>query len=77
MPLFYITGEEIKMGDQVVLHGSPGEVELVADPEINPDDWFVTEYGGGIMILDSEMGSVFLDNPHENDELDFVSRAAE
>ena len=76
MSLYYLSGQEIKKGDRVILHGAPGEVELVADPDINPDDWFVTEFGGGIRILHSEMGSVFIDNPQENDELDLVSRLA-
>ena len=74
MPLVYLSGEEIKKADRVTLHGAPGEVEFIADPDINPDDWFVTEFGGGIMVLPSEMGSIFIDKPQENDELDFVSR---
>jgi hypothetical protein len=48
-----VTGEEIKK-DRVLLHGEPGEIELVADPTV-PDsetDWFVQEYGGGGMILE-------------------------
>jgi hypothetical protein len=38
----------------VLFHGEPGGIELVADPTV-PDpetDWFVQEYGGGVMILD-------------------------
>jgi hypothetical protein len=32
MPFFYSSGEEIRKGDRVLLHGEPGEIELVADP---------------------------------------------
>ena len=54
MALTYMTGEEIKKGDRVLFHREPGEIELVADPLV-PDpetDWFVQEYGNGVMILE-------------------------
>ena len=38
MPFFYSSGEEIAKGDRVLLHGEPGEIELVADPAESPDD---------------------------------------
>jgi hypothetical protein len=74
MPLTDLSGEEIKKGDRVVYCGVPGEVEFVADPLANPDYWFVKEFGGGAMILDSQIGSVFLHEPGTDDELLFVSR---
>ena len=40
----------------------------------SPDDWFVTEYGGGAMLLDSEFGDVFFDDPHNHEDLVLVSR---
>jgi hypothetical protein len=32
MAFFYHSGEEIKPGDRVSLHGEPAEIEFVADP---------------------------------------------
>lgn len=54
MSLFYQTGEEIQKGDRVVFHGEPGEIEFVADPA-SPNsevDWYIEEYGGGVMVLE-------------------------
>ena len=77
MPLKYVSGEEILKGDHVRLDGSTGVVEFVADPE-NPTaetEWYIQEYGGGVMILDALIGSVFDGDPQENDCLEFVRRA--
>lgn len=51
----YQSGEEIKPGDRVLLHGEPGEVEFVVDPLSDPANWYVTEYGGGVMILEPKV----------------------
>ena len=51
--LKYRSGEEIRKGDRVLLHGKPAEVELVAfDPNEPEHAWHVQEFGGGITILD-------------------------
>jgi hypothetical protein len=65
MPLKYQSGEEIHKGDRVLFHGDPAEIELVADPLVsNPEtDWYVKEYGGGVMVFEMEpknFGRVFL-----------------
>jgi hypothetical protein len=77
VPLTYVTGEEIKKGDQVLLHGEPGEIELVADPMV-PDpetDWYVREYGRGVMILEPKyFGRTFLPEPQTVEDLEFVAR---
>jgi hypothetical protein len=77
MPLFYQSGEEIKKGDRVIFHGEPGEIEFVADPA-SPDsetDWYIKEYGGGIMVLEPKhFGRAFLPTPTESN-LWFVSRS--
>jgi hypothetical protein len=76
MPFFYSSGEEIKVGDQVLLHGEPGEVEVVADPLLNPEDWLVTEKGGGVMITESKIfGRLFLSKPQGYEDLTFVARS--
>ena len=77
MPLFYMSGEEIKKGDKVLFHGEPGEIELVADPEVtDPEtDWYVQEYGGGVMIIEPKyFGRAFLPDPRNAEDLEFVAR---
>lgn len=77
MPLSYMTGEEVKKGDRVLFHGEPGQIELVADPSI-PDpetDWFVQEYGSGVMILEPKyFGRAFVSDPSTHCDLEFVAR---
>jgi hypothetical protein len=70
MTFFYSSGEEIRKGDRVLLHGEPGEIELVADPAESPDDWFVKNQGGGVMVL----GRLFIAEPETDEHLTFVSR---
>ena len=41
MPFFYSSGEDIRPGDRVLIHGEAGEIEFIADPAKNPDDWYV------------------------------------
>jgi hypothetical protein len=48
MPFFYSSCEEIRKRDRVLLHGEPGEIELVADPAESPDDWLVVSAGAKI-----------------------------
>ena len=78
MPLFYGSGEEVKAGDRILYHDEPGEIEFVADPEIDPQNWHVTEFGGGVMIKEPKFfGLVFVPNPTDDEDLVFQSRAAE
>jgi hypothetical protein len=75
MPFFYSSGEEIRKGDRVLLHGEPGEIELVADPAESPDDWFVKNQGGGIMVVELKVfGRLFIPKPEADEHLIFVSR---
>jgi hypothetical protein len=74
----YMTGEEVRKGDQVLFHRTPRRIEFIAlaggDPEL---DWYVQEYGGGVMLWDSEGGSTFIpaDQIGQTDDLEFVSRS--
>jgi len=74
----YQSGEEIKKGDRVLYHREPGHIEIVAaelgDPET---DWFVQEYGGGVMVVEKIAGRTFIpaDQIEEEEDLEFVSRA--
>ena len=76
MPFFYQSGEEIKLGDRVLIHGEPEEIEVVADPVHDPNDWYVTEYGDGVMIVEPKVfGRLFIQAPvSQDDHLEFVSR---
>ena len=60
------------------LHGEPGEVEFVADPLEDPNDWYVKEYGGGAMIAEPKVfGRLFIHVPvGEYKDLEFVSRCS-
>jgi hypothetical protein len=62
----------------VRLHGEPGEIGLVADPEGDPNDWFVQQYGGAVMIVEPEVfGALFVDAPiSQCDDLEFLSRGS-
>jgi hypothetical protein len=74
MPFFYSSGEQIRKGDRVLLHGEPGEIELVADPAESPDDWLKNQ-GGGIMVLELKVfGRLFITEPETDEHLIFVSR---
>jgi hypothetical protein len=77
MALTYVTGEEIRKGDRVLFHGEPGEIELVADAAIAnlETDWYVQEYGRGVMILEPRnFGRAFLSEPQAAEDLEFVGR---
>ena len=57
------------------LHGEPAEIEFVADPAVDPANWFVETYGGGVMIVESKVaGHLFVPDPQEYEDLEFVSR---
>ena len=78
MPLKYQSGEEIRKGDRVLFHGSPGAVEFVADPLVNdPEtDWYVQQYGGGVMVLQpGYTGHCFISDTENAEDLVLVSRA--
>jgi hypothetical protein len=78
VPFFYQSGEEIRLGDRVLLHGEPGEVEVVADPHADPNDWYVETYGGGVLILEPKVfGRLFVGDPvTDYDGLSFVARGS-
>jgi hypothetical protein len=78
MALKYQSGEEIRKGDRVLFHGAPARVELVASELGDPEtDWFVQEYGGGVMILERVSGRTFVaaDQLPDYEDLQFVGRA--
>ena len=77
MPFFYQSGERIQTGDVVSLHGEPGVVEFVADPIDDPGNWYVKEFGGGVMIVDGAFGNLFIDAPvSDYNDLEFITRSS-
>jgi hypothetical protein len=78
MTLKYQTGAEIQKGDRISFHGEPGRIEFVAaDPGDAETEWYIQEYGGGVMIVDANAGRTFLpaDEINGSEDLEFVSRA--
>lgn len=76
MALFYQSGEQIKPGDRVRLHGEPAEIESVHDPAEDPQDWHVREHGGGVMVAEPTVfGRLFINAPvADYEDLEFVRR---
>ena len=60
------------------LHGEPAEIESVHDPMSDPHDWYVEEFGGGVMIAEPTVfGHLFIEAPvTQYEDLEFVSRGA-
>jgi hypothetical protein len=61
----------------VLLQGEPEEIDLIADPLDDLNDWYVKEYGGGVMIREPKVfGRLFVQAPvSDYDDLQFVSRS--
>lgn len=78
LALKYRSGEEIETGDRVLYLGNPASIEFVAFDEKDPEtDWYVKEFGGGILIADPAVsGHTFIpaDQIDEDVHLEFVSR---
>ena len=77
MILKYQTGEEIQKGDRMLFHREPGRIELVAAEPGDPEtDWYIQEYGGGVMIIEEAAGRTVIpaDKIEECEDLEFVSR---
>ena len=76
--LRYRSGEEIRKDDRVLFHGEPAKIDFVADSQGDPDtNWFIQEYGGGVMVLDSVSIHTFIptDQLPDYQQLEFVARA--
>ena len=82
MTLQYRSGEEIKKGDHVLFHGEPAEIEFVVN-ELTEDaalDWYMQEFGGGVMIRGPKhFGAIFIraESLPETEDLEFLSRPNE
>ena len=65
----------MQAGDRILYNSEPGTIDFVTTPEDPQHAWYVEQFGGGCMILVAPFGSLFLSNPHEEEDLEFVSRA--
>jgi hypothetical protein len=74
MSLKYRSGEEIQAGDSVLYDREPSRIEFVAKADDPDTAWYVDQYGGGCMILSPNFSRVFVSDPHEDEDLEFVSR---
>jgi hypothetical protein len=77
MPFRYQSGEEIQKGDQILFHDQSGYIEFVADPLIKDSetDWYVKEYGGGVMVFGPKtFGRTFLTRTENAEDLILTSR---
>jgi hypothetical protein len=77
VPFTYHSGQEIQKGDRILYHDEPGEIEFVADP-LAPNvetNWYIQEYGGGVMIAEPKIfGHVFVRDTADDEDLIFVAR---
>jgi hypothetical protein len=74
MPFRYQSGEEVLAGDRILYASQQGTIEFVATAEDPKYAWYLEQYGGGCMILVAPFGSLFVSDPRNDEELDFVSR---
>lgn len=72
----YMSGQVIRQGDRIRYAGEPGEVELVADPNVADETtaWYIEELGPGCMITTEKWGAMFLRWTEEEEDLEFVAR---
>jgi hypothetical protein len=75
MSMRYRSGEEIQAGDRILYCAEPGTIDFVTTTEDPQHAWYVEQYGGGCMILVAPFGKLFLSDPQDQEDLDFVSRA--
>jgi hypothetical protein len=79
MALHYRCGQEIKKGDRVLFHRNPAQIEFVASDPKDPElAWYVSQYGGGVGILDPAVSGRTFIAAHqisEYEDLEFVSRS--
>jgi hypothetical protein len=77
MGLTYQTGEGVRPGDVITYAGSFGTVEFVISTPTGDAamDWYLKENPcGGLMLVVESCGSVFLPDPHQDEDLYLVSR---
>jgi hypothetical protein len=79
MTFKYQSGGDIMLGDRVLFHGEPGQIELVVEPSSSDPEhqWYIREFGGGVGLVESKhFGRVFIsgDELPTTEDLEFVAR---
>lgn len=77
MAFKYETGEEIRKGDRVLFHGEPREIEFVVEAKVGDPamDWYVDEFGGGVMVIEPKCHRTFSESRRNKRTL-FLCRGA-
>ena len=73
----YLSGKEVKNGDQIRYHGELGKVEFVIAEKVRDPalDWYFEQSAaGGFMITANTFGNVFVAESDIDEDLEFVSR---
>jgi hypothetical protein len=75
LPMKYQSGEEICKGNRVLFHGDRGEIEFVIETLVGDSalDWYVKEYGRGVMVAEPKAGRTFISDTEHDEDLQFVS----
>lgn len=74
----YTSGDIVQPGDYVSYRGEKGRIEFVAAEQSGDaaTDWYIEEYGGGVMMNVEGYGLVFLPGNEIDEELELIDRAA-
>lgn len=72
----YSSGDVVHPGDNVRYRGEQGRVEFVATEQSGDaaTDWYIEEYGGGVMMNVVGYGSVFVPGNQIDEELELLDR---
>ena len=73
----YTSGDIVQRGDYVRYRGEQGRVEFVAAEQSGDaaTDWYIEEYGGGVMMNVEGYGSVFLPGNEIDEELELIDHS--
>lgn len=73
----YASGDVVQPGDYIRYRGQDGRIEFVASGESGEatTDWYVTEFGGGVMVSIANFGSIFLPGTEIDAEVELLERA--
>ena len=74
MSFKYRSGQEIKAGDRILYNFEPGKIDFVTTPADPQYAWYVEQHGGGCMIQVAPFGSLFVNDPQDDEDLEFISR---
>ena len=74
MQFKYRSGEEIQAGDRILYNYEPGKIDFVTTLEDPDSAWYIEQHAGGCMLLVAPFGRLFVSDPQDDEDLEFVSR---